>query len=110
MTNQELNEKFITTNERCLNFKYAGDDKIEKSKSLSNLLEQNKIDFVCYLETGDYYPCQFTVRRSGKKWNDIMKLVNSIQAPKYDYSKIDFHTTREPKENILGNMQEVQYL
>jgi len=109
MMNQELKEKFITTNERCLTFKYAGNDKAEKSKSLSNLLEQNNIDYVCYLENGNYYPCQFILRRSGKKWNDIMKLVNSVQAPKYDYAKIDFYITDEVKKNVLGKIQVVQY-
>ena len=111
MSNQELNEKFITTNERCLSFKYAGNDKVEKSKSLSNLLEENKIDFVCYMnKESNYYPSEFILRRSGKKWNDIMKLVNSVQAPKYDYTKIDFYITDEVKENVLGKIQVVQHL
>jgi hypothetical protein len=100
-----------TTKERCLMFKYAGEDKVQKSKQLAELLQQNNIDFVCYLETGNYYPCQFTVRRSSKKWNDIMKLVNSVQAPKYNYINTDFYIIDMSKEhkNVLGNMQEVTY-
>lgn len=100
-----------TISERCLTFKYAGENKVQESKSLISLLESNKIDFVCYLETGSYYPCQFTVRRSGKKWNDIMKLVNSIYAPKYDYAKPDFYITEDQRrENVFGNIQEVIHL
>ena len=97
-----------TISERCLTFKYAGEDKIQKSKSLVNLLLLNNIDFVWYIATGNYYPCQFTVRRSGKKWNDIMKLVNSIQSPKYNYAKSNFYITNEQRrENVFGNIQEV---
>ena len=102
-------DPFITTNERCLTFKYAGNDKVENAINLSSLLDQNKIDHVCYLETGNYYPCQFILRRSGRKWNDIMKLVNSVQSPKYDYAKIDFYITDEVKKNVLGKIQVIQY-
>jgi len=97
-----------TISERCLIFKYAGEDKVQNSKNLITLLERNKIDFVCYIGTDNYYPCQFTVRRSGKKWNDIMKLINSIYSPKYDYAKSNFYITEElRRENVFGNIQEV---
>jgi hypothetical protein len=92
--------------ERCMTFKYASEDKVEKSKELANLFSTSNIDFVCYLETGYYYPCQFTVRRSNKKWNDIMRLINSIKAAKYDFSNISFYITNEPRD-VLGNIQEV---
>lgn len=95
--------------ERCLTFKYSGDNKIENSKKLSALLKDNNIDFVCYLETGNYYPCMFVVRRSKRKWNDIMKLVNSIQAPKYDYITSNFYITDKMERNNIGNMQELVF-
>jgi len=103
-----LIDSFPTTiKERCLTFKYVGDNKVYNSKQLAELLKQNNIDFVCYLETGNYYSCKFTVRRSGKKWNDIIKLINSIYATKYDYIKAIFYISNELKGNVLGNIQEI---
>lgn len=42
-----------TTKERVLTFKYSGEDKIQKSGQLAELLKQNNIDFVCYLDKKD---------------------------------------------------------
>jgi len=37
-----------------------------------------------------------------------MKLVNSIQSPKYNYAKSNFYITNEQRrENVFGNIQEV---
>ena len=92
-------------NERCLTFKYSGSDKINESHKLAELLRQKGIDFVCYLGD-DYYSCEFIVRRCGNKWNDIMKLINSIHATKYSYVRSNFYIDNNLERN-LGNMQEV---
>lgn len=96
-------------NERCLTFKYGGDDKNEKAEQLAKVLKENNIDFICYNTDSTYYHCQFVVRRCGKKWNDLMRLINSIKAAKYDYVKTDFYIKDMEQEHkgILGNMQEV---
>jgi len=98
-----------TVRERCLTFKYGRtEDTSEKAEQLCKLFEQNSIDYVCYDKDSNYYSCQFVVRRCNKKWNDIMDLVNSIHAPKYNYKTIDFYITDEDR-SVLGNIQEVVY-
>lgn len=96
-------------NERCLTFKYGGDDKNIKAEQLSKLLKENNIDFICYNTDDAYYLCQFVVRRCGNKWNDLMRLINSVRAAKYDYVKTDFYIRDMEQEHkeIFGNIQEV---
>lgn len=96
-----------TIKERCLTFKYGRNETTsQKAEELCKLLKKNNIDFVCYNKDSNYYSCSFIIRRCGKKWNDIMRLINSIQAAKYDYKTIDFYITDEFRE-VLGNIQEV---
>jgi len=97
-----------TMKERCLTFNYSGKDKTQNSKTLAHLLQKKKLDYVYYLQAGDYYPCEFTVRRCGNKWNDIMKLINSIEAPVYRYKTVNFYL-KDKYEGIKGNIQEVIY-
>jgi len=98
-----------TVNERCLTFRYGRTEQtLQIAEQVAKLLEQNNIDYVCYDKDSNYYSCKFLVRRSGKKWNDIMKLINTVKAPKYDYIKTDFYITDEIRE-VLGNIQEVVY-
>ena len=99
-----------TINERCLTFKWGKhEDTPQKAIQLASILKTNKIDFVCYGYNTNYYPCIFVIRKCGKKWNDIMKLINSIQSPKYNYVTIDFYITEENRKP-LGNIQEVLFL
>lgn len=95
-----------TTIERCLSFKYGGDSQKELSEKLAKLLEENNIDYVCYNHKSDYYLSNFIVRRCGKKWNDLYKLINSVKAAKYDFIKTTFYLTDGQRE-VLGNIQEV---
>lgn len=98
-----------TIKERCLTFKYGRiENTSEKAEQLCKLLEQNNIDYVCYDKDSNYYSCKFVVRRCGKKWNDIMRLINSVRAAKYDYVTIDFYLTNEQR-CVSGNIQEVVY-
>lgn len=65
--------------QRCLSFKYYD---IDKAKELEKLLSNNNINYVAYYD-GLYI--LFKVAKSGKKWNDLMRLINSIKAPVYKY-------------------------
>lgn len=97
----------VTIKERCLTFKYGrNENTIEDANKLCKLLEENKIDYVCYDKESNYYHCKFVVRRCKNKWNDILKLVNSIRSAKYDYITINFYITEE-KRNFDENIQEV---
>ena len=99
----------VTTKERCLTFKYGrNENTIEDANKLCKLLEENKIDYVCYDKESNYYHCEFIVRRCKNKWNDIMKLINSVRSAKYDYITIDFYLTEE-KRDYEGNIQQVTY-
>lgn len=66
-------------NQRCLQFKYY--DK-EKAIQLERILQSESIDYVLY-DDGQYI--LFIVTRSGKKWNDIMRIINDIHSPKYTH-------------------------
>lgn len=93
--------------ERFLCFKYGSDEETKGFvNKLCDLLTENNIDFVCYWDDGEskYYPCEFVVRRCGKRWNDIMALINTVKAAKYDYRTKDFYISDEVKR---GNIQEV---
>ena len=62
---------------------YATDD----ANRLCNLFDKNSIEYKCYdIESG--YPIQFNVCRSGKGWDHIIKLINSVKAAKYRYRKL----------------------
>lgn len=69
--------------ERCLIFGIPYERK-EEAEQIAELLKENNIDFVCYMSQG-YHKHSFAVKRCGKKWNDIMHLVNSIYSPVYRY-------------------------
>lgn len=42
-----------TINERCLTFKYGGENKNIKAKELAVLLKENNIDFICLEKEGE---------------------------------------------------------
>lgn len=57
-------------------------EKLETAHKINELLSQEKLHFKFY-ESPGYYPHQFIVCRTGRKWNDVMRLINSIYAPRY---------------------------
>lgn len=102
------NEKLFT--ERVLNFQVASDNKhteIGYAVDIACKLIENNIDYVCYLNSGSSYRPEFYVRRSGKTWNDVMHVINTVKAPVYKYGKITFHTTNINRDGVLGNLQPV---
>ena len=94
--------------ERCLKFKVYGDITTSIVCKIANLFIDNDIDndidFVAYFGDG-YHPAEFTVRRSGKKWDDIITLINSVKPCKYKYNKEIFYITNKKRKGVLGNMQ-----
>lgn len=90
--------------ERCLKFKVYGDITTSIVCKIANLFIDNDIDFVGYFSDG-YHPAEFTVRRSGKKWDDIINLINSIKPCKYKYKKETFYLTNDKRNGVIGNMQ-----
>jgi sugar phosphate permease len=94
-----------TIKERVLRFKYSGYDKNEKAKKLIIILKNNHIDFICY-DNFQYY--LFTIRKGILKWKNIIEIVNSVQASKYEYSTIKFYPVDYRQGNgVYGNLQEV---
>mgnify|MGYP007026709095 CR=1 FL=1 len=73
--------------ERVLQFEYPFERKAEAEK-LKTVLKENNVVFICY-EASKYYSHKFIVRKSGKKWNDLYKLINSVQATKYSFKNTD---------------------
>ena len=72
--------------EVVLTFNYPS-DAVEDANRLCDLFDENNIEYKCYdIDSG--YPIQFKVLRSGKTWNDIMKLINSIHAARYRQEKL----------------------
>ena len=69
--------------ERILYFTYSSDDFIAQTRALKELLLNNGISFEC-TETDIY--TRFYVKRSGRKWNDIYGLINSVNPARYRFS------------------------
>lgn len=69
--------------EKVLYFTYPFEYKAEMEK-LKSVLTENNIEFICYKSSG-YYAHEFIVRKSGKKWNDLYKLINSVKAARYKF-------------------------
>lgn len=67
--------------ERVLTFKYPFEQTENKDK-LKILLSENHIEFICY-ESNGYYPHEFIVRKSGRKWNELYSIINSVESAKY---------------------------
>jgi len=86
--------------ERVLYFKYPFEYKVEMEK-LKSVLTENNVEFICY-ESSGYYPHEFIVRKSGKKWNDLYKLVNSVKATRYRFK----NTYLEVRD---GKLTEIYY-
>lgn len=73
----------------------------DKAKELTELLDNNGIDYKFY-ESDGYWPHEFVVRRSGRTWNDIMKMVNSVHAVRYRKEKTQFN--EEGREVVTGTL------
>ena len=80
--------------EKVLTFNYAK----ENAQNLCELLTKEKIEFIHYNQDiiigyvqeankniTEVIVNKFIVKRTKKRWNDIMKLINSISAPCYKY-------------------------
>lgn len=67
--------------ERVCKFDYPYEH-IEEMKALKEAFNTAGINFICHESNGGW-PHQFIVMRSGKTWNDIYKIVNSIKAARY---------------------------
>lgn len=69
--------------EKTLIFKYPGEYQ-DKIAELSELLEAKGIQFKVY-NNGNDWPTDFKVWRSGYRWNDIYKIINSVKAARYRF-------------------------
>lgn len=68
-------------------YPYEMRDKVDE---LEKILMQKGIRFILYRSDG-YWHHEFIVRKTkGFTWNDIMKIVNSVKAPKYKKDKESF--------------------
>ena len=74
--------------ERALTFKYPFELSECKDK-LKETFTENNIEFICY-ESDGYYPHEFVVRKSGRKWNDLYAIINSVKAAKYSFKNTYF--------------------
>lgn len=86
--------------ERVLTFNYPFESIAEVNK-LKKLFTNNNIEFICY-ESKAYYPHQFVVRKSGRKWNELYEMINSVKAAKYRFKNTYI-------EVIEGKLTEIVY-
>ena len=84
--------------ERVLWFKYPFEWKTEMEK-LKLVLTENNVEFICY-ESSGYYPHEFIVRKSGKKWNNLYKLINSVRATRYRFKNTNIEIRNEKLTEI----------
>lgn len=71
--------------ERVLTFKYPFEC-LDKVIHLKEVLKEHNIEFICH-ESNGYYSHEFIVRKSGKKWNDLYRIINSVKPVKYEFKK-----------------------
>lgn len=86
--------------EKVLTFKYPFENIAEVNK-LKELFSSNNVEFICH-ESDGWYSHEFLVRKSGKKWNELYKMINSVRAAKYEFKKTCI-------EIIEGKLTEVVY-
>jgi len=68
---------------RHMTFSYTHKTADKDALMLDEKLRQSGIDFVRHANANDWQI--YVINRSGKTWNDIMTIVNSVHAPKYSY-------------------------
>ena len=73
--------------ERVLTFKYPYERKEDRDR-IKEVLTENNIEFICY-ESEGYYPHEFIIRKSGRKWNDIRHIVNSVLSARYSFKNTE---------------------
>lgn len=73
--------------ERVLVFNYPFEF-TDKVQQLKDVLKQNYVEFICK-ESNGYYPHSFIVRKSGRRWNELYKMINSVRAAKYEFRKVE---------------------
>ena len=73
--------------ERVLTFKYPYERKEEKD-IIKEVLTENNIEFICY-ESEGYYPHEFVIRKSGRKWDDIRHIINSVLSARYSFKNTE---------------------
>lgn len=83
--------------EMALRFKVPF-ERHEEVEKIENILAANNVKYIAYKSTG-YYNHEFVVRRSGYTWNNIMKMVNSVYAPRYRKEKTWFNS--EDQEVVI---------
>jgi hypothetical protein len=84
-----------TRTERYLTFKWSYDYTTdEQITALETLFSKNNIKFILYRSKG-YYHHEWIVNKSGKQWKEIIKLVNSIKAVRYNYITSDKEKMKE---------------
>ena len=66
--------------ERTLIFNYPSEYQ-DKADQLARLFDEKGIQF----KKHDGAAITFTVRKSGYKWNDLYKIVNSVKAARYRF-------------------------
>lgn len=74
------------TKERVCKFRYNYEWAAEKD-ALKEKFTQNGIKFICHESNGGW-PHEFVVMRSGKKWDDIYRIVNSVHAVRYSLETV----------------------
>ena len=82
----------------CFSYSFEMKDKMEK---LKEVLDKNNVEFICY-ESSGYWNHEFVVRKSGKKWNDIYSLINSVKSVSYKFKNTNI-------EERNGKLVEVCY-
>lgn len=91
--------------ERYLTFKWGYDYTTEEQiTALENILKENDIHYVLYKSNG-YWSHEWIIAKGKFTWNDIMKMVNSIKAPKYDFISSErekmFYSDEEQKYKMI---------
>ena len=82
----------------CFSYPFEMKDKMEK---LKEILYKNNVEYICY-ESSGYWNHEFVVRKSGKKWNDIYSIINSVKAAPYKFKSTNI-------EERNGKLVEVCY-
>ena len=72
---------------RVLYFSYPFECQKE-AETLHRTLNTNNIQHI-YYKSNSHYNHEFVVVKSGKKWNDIYKIINSVKASHYRFKNVD---------------------
>lgn len=99
--------------EKLMIFDYCGEDTPQKTMDLAELFKQNAIDFVAYNATNpDNIGNGFVIRKSGRKWKEIIAMINSVKPMqqlvegKYYFKTIRFAIAEPEVKFAVGNLKE----